>query len=159
MTETDIYNLLTGVKIDAATVEQLDEATGRTYVDRESIEFWQGILTLSHVMKAARTYPHGIVIPESGDVHIETIANGADATIKPTGTEVWRVENIHVSQCTLSFEDSDGHESAINLTSPAGGQIPTFSVPFFLSASMFLTITNGSGSEQTPSIAYHKVSL
>lgn len=154
-----IYDLLTGVKIDDATIAQLDTATGRTFVDRDSIEFWQGILTLSHVMKAARTYPHGIVIPESGVVHIETIADSADATIKPTGTEVWRVENIDLDNCTVSFEDGEGNESPITFQFGGQYQAPFFEMPLFLSATLFLKFYNGSGAEQTPSIAYQKVSL
>jgi len=157
---TDIYNLLTGVKIDDATVAQLDSATGRTFVDRDTIEFWQGVLTLSHVMKAARTYPHGLVIPETGAVQIETIANGADATIKPSGTEIWRVENVDADNCTIEMQDGDGNLSPILLTAPAGAPYTqTWSVPFYITSTLFLKFTNGSGGEQTPSIAYHKVSL
>jgi len=148
-----IYDLLTGVKIDDATVAQLDSATGRTFVDKDSIEFWQGILTLSHVMKAARTYAHGLVIPETGAVHIETIANSANATIQPTGTEIWRVENFDVDNCTAAFMDGDGNISPITLPFDAG------TLPFMLTADLFLALSNASGSEQTPSIAYHKVSL
>ena len=148
-----IYDLLTGVKIDDATVAQLDSATGRTFVDRESIEFWQGILTLSHVMKAARTYPHGLVIPETGAVHIETIADGASGTIKPTGTEIWRVESIDLDSCTMAFMDGDGNISPITADTASN------SLPFMLTLDLFLAFSNGTGSEQTPSIAYHKVSL
>jgi len=156
---TDIYNLLTGVKIDDATVAQLDAATGRTYVDKDTREFWQGVLTLSHVMKAARTYAHGIVIPESGAVHIETIANSANATIKPTGTEVWRVQNLDLDNCTASLKDADGNLSPLTFAFTGGPYNPAPSFPLFLSASLFLEVENNSGSEQTPSIAYHKVSL
>ena len=148
-----IYDLLTGVKIEAATVAQLDSATGRTFVDRDSIEFWQGILTLSHVMKAARTYPHGLVIPETGAVHIETIADGASGTIKPTGTEIWRVESIDLDSCTMAFMDGDGNISPITADTASN------SLPFMLTLDLFLAFSNGTGSEQTPSIAYHKVSL
>lgn len=156
---TDIYNLLTGVKIDDATVAQLDTATGRTFVDRESIEFWQGILTLSHVMKAARTYPHGIVIPETGAVHIETIADSANATITPTGTEVWRVQNLDLDSCTASLRDADGNSSPLTFAFTGGPYDPPPSFPIYLSASMSLLLVNASGAPQTPSIAYHKVSL
>ena len=149
----NIYDLLTGVKIDDATVAQLDSATGRTFVDRDSIEFWQGILTLSHVMKAARTYPHGLVIPETGAVHIETIADGASGTIKPTGTEIWRVESIDLDSCTMAFMVGAGNISPITADTASN------SLPFMLTLDLFLAFSNGTGSEQTPSIAYHKVSL
>ena len=155
-----IYDLLTGVKIDDATVAQLDTATGRTFVDRDSIEFWQGILTLSHVMKAARTYPHGIVIPESGAVLVTTVADSASSSVTPTGTEVWRVQNIDADNCSVSMKDADGNLSPLGIV-PAGGQFQTttFSLPFYLTATMSIVYTNASGGEQTPSIAYHLVSL
>ena len=31
--------------------------------------------------------------------------------------------------------------------------------PFYITEKLFIAFSNGSGSEQTPSIAYHKVSL
>jgi len=151
-----IYELLTGVKIEEATVEQLDSATGRTFVDRQSIEFWQGILTLSHVMKAARTYPYGLPIPETGAIEVVTIADSAVGVIKPQGdTEVWRVENIDVDNCNASFFDGT---TASPITADGSGNLIN-NPPFYISAKCYLAFSNGSGSEQTPSIAYHKVSL
>ena len=150
---TSIYELLTGVKIEDATVEQLDTATGRTFVDTQSREFWQGILTLNHVMKAARTYPHGLPIPESGDVHIETIANGASATVGPEKTEIWLVENIDLDSCSVGFIDDAGNISPITRDAQAQWS------RFYLTRTLKLAFSNGSGSEQTPSIAYLKVSL
>ena len=151
---TSIYELLTGVKIEDATVEQLDTATGRTFVDTQTREFWQGILTLSHVMKAARTYPHGLPIPESGDVHVETIANGASATVGPTKTEIWMVQNIDVDDCSVGFIDDDGHLSPITIQTQ-NAPWP----PIYITRTLKLAFSNSSGSEQTPSIAYLKVSL
>jgi hypothetical protein len=150
---TTIYELLTGVKIDEATISQLDSATGRTFVDTQSIEFWQGVLTLSHVMKAARTYPHGLPIPETGSTATVTIADGANAPIKPAGTEVWLVQGINFDNCTAAFTDGDGNFSIID-TADAPSR-----PAYYLSSNLFLTFFNGSGSEQTPTIAYFKVSL
>jgi hypothetical protein len=150
---TTIYELLTGVKIEDATITQLDSATGRTFVDNQSIEFWQGVLTLSHVMKAARTYPHGLPIPESGDVHIETIANGASATIGPEKTEIWVIENIDVDNCSVAFIDEAGNISPITRDAQAQWS------RFYITRTLKLAFSNASGSEQTPSIAYLKVSL
>lgn len=148
-----IYDLLTGLKIEDLKVTSLDEATGRTYVDTQSVEFWQGVMTISHVLKGARTYPHGLPLPETGDVHVETVANGQSATISPTGTEVWLVQNIDLDNCSVAFIDGDGHLSPIT-------QANTDSLmPFYLTSTMMLAINNASGSEQTPSIAYLKVSL
>lgn len=148
---TDIYNLLTGSKIEATTVTQLDEATGRTYVDRDAIEFWQGILTLSHVMKAARTYPHGLPIPETAAIEVVTIADGATGTIKPQGdTEVWRVETIDIDNCSIAMFDG---ATASPITADR------MSSYFYITSNVYLAFNNASGSEQTPSISYAKVSL
>lgn len=155
----DIYDLLTKTSIDDLTISNLDSATGRTAIDRESIEFWKGILTVSHVLKAARTYSHGLPIPETGTVQIETIPHGENATITPTGTEIWQVQNIALDNCECSLKDSDGNASPINIVAPAAGLIPTTAFPIYLSATMSIFFNNVSGAEQTPSIAYLKVSL
>tara|TARA_R110000824_G_scaffold337473_1_gene524061 strand:+ start:69 stop:524 length:456 start_codon:yes stop_codon:yes gene_type:complete len=147
-----IYDLLTGVKIDEATVAQLDSATGRTFVDKESIEFWQGILTLSHVMKAARTYPHGIVIPETGFVIAQEIADGANATYSPTGTEVWQVMNIDIQGCVAALRDADGNMSVLTADTFKAGTI-------YLTSTMTIFFNNGAGEAKTPTVAYLKVSL
>ena len=152
---TTIYELLTGVKIDEATITQLESATGRTFVDTQSIEFWQGVLTLSHVMKAARTYPHGLPIPETGSTATVTIADGANESIKPTGTEVYRLVNVDFDNCTAALQDADGNFSIIDTSTDGWFNMS----PIYLSSNLFLTFFNGSGSEQTPTIAYFKVSL
>jgi len=156
---SNIYDLLTGVKIDDATVSQLDEATGRTFVDKDAREFWQGILTLSHVIRAARTYPLGGPIPETGTVLITAVADASASVVTPTGTEVWRVQNLDPDNCNVALMDSVGNNTPLLLTQPAAGQIPLFTVPFYLSSTLSLVYTNASGGSQTPSIAYHKVSL
>jgi hypothetical protein len=148
---TSIYDLLTGVKIEDLKVTSIDNATGRTYVDTATIDFWQGIMTLSHVLKGARTYPHGLPIPETGDVHIETIANGASATVGPSSTsEIWLVQHLNYDNCGGAFIDGDGHLSDLEAAKVT---------PFYLTSTMKLAFSNASGSEQTPSIAYLKVSL
>ena len=144
-----IYDLLTGVQIDALEVGQLDTATGRTYIDRDAADFWTPIILLSTVMDKARTYPHGLPIPESGNTATQTIADGADYTAQPTGTEIWRVEALNVDSCTAT------------LRAGAGG-IPITAIPpggLYLTNTVFITFTNGTGSDKNPAIVYSKVSL
>lgn len=148
-----IYDLLTGVKIEDLKVTSLDDATGRTYVDTQTVDFWQGVMTLSHVLKGARTYPHGLPLPETGDVHVETIANGASATVGPAGTEIWLIENIDVDNCSVAFIDGEGHISPITRDAQAQWS------RFYITSTLKLAFSNASGGEQTPSIAYLKVSL
>ena len=149
---SSIYDLLTGVKIGDVTTTQLDSAASRTYVDTSTREFWNPILLLSHVVKAARTYAHGISIPESGAIWTEEVANGATGYVRPPGTEVWRVENIDLDNCIALFYDGTN-------VSPIPVAAPYNSPPFFITNTIYLAFNNGSGSAQDPSVAYSKVSL
>jgi hypothetical protein len=149
MPASNIYDLLTGVQIDGLQVSQLDTATGRTYIDRDAADFWSPVILLSTVLDKARTYPHGLPIPESGDTATSTIADGADLTVQPTGTEIWRVEALNVDSCTAT------------LRAGAGG-IPITAIPpggLYLTNTVFITFTNGTGSDKNPAVIYSKVSL
>jgi hypothetical protein len=148
-----IYDLLTGVKIDAAKTSDLDSATSRTFIDRSSVEFWNPILLLSHVIRAARTYAHGLPIPEAGAVWTEEIANGATANVQPSGTEVWRIENIDLDSCAVAFNDG----TSINPFTPSTAGVRNG--PYFITNTLFLTFSNSSGSNKDPSVGYSKVSL
>lgn len=149
MTQQDIFDLLTGVNIDGLTVENLDNATGRTFIDRQTVDFWQPVILLSTVMDKARTYSHGLPIPESGNIATQTIADGADFTAQPTGTEVWFVQGLNLDSCTAILRAGAG---GIPITSiPAGG--------LYLTNTLFITFTNGTGSDKSPAVAYSKVSL
>lgn len=150
----DIYQLLTGVKLDDATVEQLDSAAGRTYVDKASREFWTGILTVSHTMKAARTYAHGLPIPELGEMKTVAVADAASGSIQPSGTEVWLVQNIDTDNCVAFLTDGSGM-MALTL----GGDNATVTGPLYLTNKLYIGFSNASGSAQTPGIAFQKVSL
>lgn len=151
---TDIYQLLTGIKIEDATITELDAATGRTYVDRESIEFWQGVMTLSHVMKAQRTYPHGLPIPEASAISTVAVDDAGSGTIQPSGTEVWQVQGINSDNCVPFLTDGS---SIFPVT--MGGDGATVTGPLYLTSKVYIGFSNASGSAQTPGVAYHKVSL
>lgn len=147
---SSIYDLLTGVKINDVQTSQLDNATSRTFISSATREFWNPIILLSHVVKAARTYAHGIIIPESGAVWTQEIANGATASVQPSGTQVWRVEGIDIDSCSVGFYDGTtvcGIDSAQNTP------------PYFISNTNYLIFSNASGSAKNPDVAYSMVSL
>lgn len=149
---TSIYDLLTGVKIGNVTTGQLDSAASRTYVDTATREFWNPILLLSHVVKAARTYAYGLPIPELGAVWTQEVANGAVATVQPTGTELWQVQNIDLDNCSVAFSDGTTISPiALDATSP--------NRTFIISNTLYLVFQNASGSSQDPTLAYSKVGL
>ena len=147
-----IYELLTGQTVSGVKVEDLSTATGRTYVDKTgSPEFWAQVLMVSKAMDVSRTYPHGIPIPESGNVATSTIADSASAAILPTGsTEVWREENIDADSCSVAITDGST-VTTLDLDKNAP--------PFFITKTLYFLFSNGTGSEKTPGVAYTKVSL
>ena len=151
--EPSIYDYLSKQTVAELTIANLNSATKLTNLDPVNIEFWQGVITLNRVLQDSRTFPHGLPVPETGAVEIVTIADGASATIKPAGSEIWRVQSIDVDNCTMAFMDADGN------ISPISPEISQGSLPFMLSLDLFLAFSNGTGSEQTPSIAFHKVAL
>ena len=153
MPEPSIYDYLAKKNVAELTVEQLNLATKSTNLDPVNIEFWQGIITLHRVLNDSRTFGAGLPIPETGSTATVTIADGANAPIKPAGTEVWLVQGINFDNCTAAFTDGDGNFSIID-TADAPSR-----PAYYLSANLFLTFFNGSGSEQTPTIAYFKVAL
>jgi hypothetical protein len=151
---SDIYNLLTGVKIEDTTVTQLDTAAGRTFVDIDNVPFWSKIITVARAIKESRTYAAGLPIPELGEMKTVTVADGASGTIQPSGTEIWVIQSISDDNCTPYLTDGSG---IMGLT--LGGDNATVTGPVYLTNKLYIGFSNVSGSEQTPGIAFQKVSL
>lgn len=153
MPEPSIFDYLAKKDISELTIAELNSATKSTNIDISNLEFWQGIITLNRVLQDSRTFPHGLPIPGTGDVHILTIADGSSSTLAPTGSEIWRVVNLDVDNCSVAFIDGDGNLSPITASQDSKW------VPLEISANLYLAFSNASGSEQKPSIAYFKVAL
>lgn len=151
--DPSIYDLLAKQNISDLTVENLDKATKNSAIDPSNVEFWSGVITIARAMEESRTFSHGLPIPEMGVVQVETIADGANTTITPTGSEVWLILNVDVDSCSFALKDADGNINPLDFT-----QIRP-QTPLYLSSTMSLYILNASGSGQTPSIAYFKVAL
>ena len=147
---SSIYDLLTGEQISDVSTTNLHTATSRSYVSPAPGPFWSPLILLSHVVKAARTYAHGIIIPESGAVWTQEIADSATASVQPTGTEVWRVEGIDIDSCSVAFYDG---------STICGIDTTQNTPPYYISRTNYLIFKNGSGSAKTPDVAYSKVSL
>lgn len=154
MADPTIYDLLSKKDISEVTVTLLDSATKVTAVDRKTVPFWTGPITLSQAVEKSRTYPHGFPIPELSAISSNTIANGASATVKPTGTEIWRVEVI-TSSADMAVSLFDGTTNMLLQS----GTAPGIYSNLFLTSTLYLVIANGSGDEATCNIAYHKVGL
>jgi len=162
-----IYDLLTGVKIDDATVTQLDTATGRTFVDRDSIEFWQGIITLSKVVEAARTYPHGLPVPEASALVSQAVAPSDSVYWQPSGSEIWAIQGIQITAAggtpSCSVELFNGADTCIMHRGDASTTASSFfpwESPFLIDSSVYIRIANADGSNaHISTLAYNKVSL
>ena len=151
----EIWNLLNKVKVSSVTQAQLNEMTSRVAVDKDAVEFWSGMITVARAIGESRTFAHGLPIYDTGAVLGNELADGANETFTPTGTEIWRVQAIDVNGCSAALRDSNGNMCLIQDTS-----LPNKNgFPLYLSSSMSLFFLNGSGSPATPKFAYHKVSL
>jgi len=167
MPERSIYEQLTGVKVDDTTLEQLD-FTRNSFIDTKSIEYWKGIITVSKILEASRTYPHGLIIPESGTIESkELAAGGGTAEFRPTGTEIWQVIGLSIYGAagtpTIIVNLADGTgtcamHSGDASTSPSS--FFPFEAPFTISNTLYLDLINTDGANAaTAALAYSKVSL
>tara|TARA_R110002072_G_scaffold161109_3_gene312581 strand:+ start:298 stop:759 length:462 start_codon:yes stop_codon:yes gene_type:complete len=148
-----IYDLLAQQEISELTIANLNKAAKNTAIASKNIDFWSGIITVARAMEESRTYAHGLVIPETGDVLGNEIDDGANETFIPTGTEVWAIQNLDLQGCTAALREvSSGQMSQLTDTTFKAGTI-------YLSASLALFFSNASGSPKTPTFAYYKVSL
>lgn len=152
--EANLYDYLVTTQISDVEVAQLDNSSKETYVNESNIEFWRGPITISKVVDATRTYPHGLPIPELCAVSTNTIANGAAATVKPTGTEIWRVQSIH-STADMTVSLFDGTTNALLMS----GSSPQVFSNLFITPTLYLSIANGSGDAAVCNISYCKVGL
>ena len=151
----EIWNLLNKVKVSAVTQSQLNEMTSRVAVDKDAVEFWSGMITVARAIGESRTFAHGLPIYDTGAVVGNELADGANETFTPTGTEIWRVQAIDLNGCSAAIRDGDGNMCLIQDSS-----LPNKNgFPIYLSSTMSLFFNNGSGSPATPKFAYQKVSL
>jgi hypothetical protein len=150
----DIFELLAAQQASSTTITQLNDAVKSTFIDKSNVEFWSGVITVARAMKESREYGGGLPIPETGGMSSVTVADGASETIKPTGTEVWLLQGWNLDNCQAFLTDGSGF-----ITPVLGGDNANIGGPLYLTSKLYLGFQNGSGSEQTPSIAYHKVGL
>jgi hypothetical protein len=174
MPESSIYEQLTGVKVDDASVSQLD-FTKNTFVDKKAVEYWKGVITISKILDASRTYPHGLPVPEASGIEIVTLSAGESGFLRPPGTEIWEIKGIvgtgQGGSATASVSWSDG-ASIVNIDTAASfstaGQQFTYAAtppitsaqPLLVTNSLYMVFTETGGAQGIVfNIAIHKVSL
>lgn len=158
------YDDLSGKKISEVTATQLDSIASKSFVDRASRGNWSDVITISSALLHSRTYAHGLPIPESGAISIQNVADSANATVQPPGTELWYVQSIEAVADTTSSNVTvnlfDGTNTCklklINTDTNGVTFIPT--QPLYLSNSLYLAIANA-GDSISFRVAYLKVGL
>lgn len=172
-----IYEQLTGVKVDNATIEQLD-FTRNTFIDEKSIEYWKGVITISKILEASRTYPGGgMPIPESGAVGLGICNPGETLDIQPPGTEVWRLTGLWLAgeggTATMNISYYDGAleqlvKSAVSAVTGgvivgaygAVSDVEVTALPIELTNALYFRFEEtGSTNPCNIRYSYHKVSL
>jgi len=156
--QPSIYDLLAKKSLANIQTEDIHTATSRTFADVASIPFWQGVMMLSKAVETSRTFANGLPIHTTGKVVSATLADGANVSHTPTGTEIWLLQAITENNCSFGLKDSAGNIQML-LVEAAQSGTTALSQPIYLSSSLSLIISNSSGSSQTPTFAYYKVSL
>jgi len=160
MGDPSVYDLLATQQAADTTVSQLNQSLKSTYIQSKNVEFWSGVITVARALSESRTNAHGIIIPESGAVWSQAIANGATADLIPSNaSEVWRIENLSLAGGTAALFDGTTQSQIDFEHNPGQGTHSARNGPYFISKTLYLRITNGTGGEITPAIAYSKVSL
>ena len=154
MAEPSIYDQLAKESLSDLTVTQLNAGSSVTAIDQATISYWKGPITLARILESSRTYSGGLPIPEASAVSKNTVADSSSATVKPEGTEIWRIQSINQT-ADMTVTLFDGSNNAIIMT----GTTPQVFANLFLTNTLYLAITNGSGGEADCVISYHKVSL
>lgn len=151
--EPDIFGYLATTKISGITTELLDDSTKNSYAAKKNVPFWKGPISIWATVRASRTYPAGLPIPEEGAIEELVLADAGTGFFQPPGTEIWLVLALK-STGTMNVALTDG--AAFVLTHTGTAVSPES--PIYLTNSLYYAIINGSGGESTTSIAYQKLS-
>ena len=163
-----VYDLLAKKDISEVTATQLDASVSNTRVDKETIEFWKGPLTIHRVLEM-RTYPHGLPIPELGAIGLSgLIVAGGESGFKPEGSGIWAIMGIEVEATggtpavVISLEDSATGNTCL-LHSGSASTTPSsffpWESPLMVTNSLGLLVSNGDAIEGIQAkVAYQVVS-
>jgi len=172
MASPDIYDQLAKEPLSDLTITQLNAGSSVTSIDSATIEYWRGPITLARILESSRTYAGGTLpIPETGAILPVPVPGGSDASIQPSGTEMWSVKAIFAiasggsATCTISLYDGSSvvpFNSGISVAT--SGTIidlnETISWPLILSNKLYLQFQETGGANAvTFFVAYYKVSL
>ena len=153
----DVYDYLAKESVSDLTITHLDASTSSSAVDRTNVTYWGGPITLSRVIEASRTYPHGFPIPEASSIKTMAIANAASDTLKPDSPGLYQIVAVF-SSVDVTVQLVDGTSVASIATAAAG--VPFYPPsPLIITPTLYLQISNASGGEAAVGIPYHTVGL
>tara|TARA_R100001163_G_C5063420_1_gene200724 strand:+ start:308 stop:787 length:480 start_codon:yes stop_codon:yes gene_type:complete len=156
--QPSIYDLLAKSTLTDIKTTDIHTAQSRTYADIASFDFWQGVMMLSKAVEVSRTFASGnLPIYNTGKNVSAALADGADITHTPAGTEIWKIQAISPDSCTVALRDSAG--VMVEIAFDGGAAITVPPSDLYITSSQSLFFQNGTGSSKTPSFAYIKVSL
>jgi len=169
--EPDVFGYLATSKISEITTALLDDSTKETYANKSNVKFWKGPISIWATVRASRTYPGGLEIPETGAITQTSVTAGESEDLRPTGTELWRVKGIFAvavgGVATVNVGYTDGATVVLirsGITIATAGTIIDLNEiaapPISLSNTLWLTLTETGGvNNVTFQTAYFKVSL
>lgn len=175
--EPDLYAYLATSKVSDVTQAQLEQSLENSFINKTNIEFWKGPLTVHRVIEAARTYPHGLPIPESGAVALTVCNPGQPIDIQPPGTEIWRLTGLWMAgdggTATMNISYFDGSleqlvKSAVSAVTGgviigaygATSDVEVTALPILLTNSLYFRLEEtGTTNPCTVRYSYQKVSL
>ena len=157
MAGPDIFDYLAKQTVTGTTQENLHDSVKNTNVDRTNVKAWQDAIMIAKAIEDSRTFAHGLPIYDTGTVVSAALADGANVTHTPEGTEIWQLQALDADSCTVAIRDSAGTMVQLNFDAGAGTTVPPSNI--FLTSTQSLFISNPSGSSKTPAFAYIKVSL
>jgi hypothetical protein len=169
--DPDVFGYLATSKISEITTALLDDSTKNTYANKSNVKFWKGPISIWATVRATRTYPGGLEIPETGAIAQTIVTAGESEDLRPTGTELWRVKGIFAIATggvgTVNISYTDGSTVVpirVGVSVATAGTIIDLNEvttgPVTLSNTLYLDYTEtGNINNVSFSTAYYKVSL
>jgi hypothetical protein len=165
--EPDVFGYLATSKISEITAALLDDSTKHTFAAKKNVKFWKGPISIWATVRASRTYPAGLPIPETGACVTQAIGATETVSFQPSGTEVWQVLGIAVTAAagtpTVNVFLTDGGTPCAmhsGTSSTTASSFFPFEAPFTISNTLYLMLVNTDGANAVnATLAYSKVSL
>jgi len=175
--EPDIFGYLATTKISGITTALLDDSTKNSYAAKKNLPFWKGPISIWATVRASRTYPGALPIPEQGTIVTLSCDAGNVVTLQPPGTEIWEIVSIDgtgqggtataavswfdgASTCVIdsaqAFDAAGGSQFIYSTTPP----ITAYTGKFRLTNSLYWVFQETGGAFGVVfKVAYQKVSL